>query len=86
MNACMHKKFMEPTSFKSFRKSCIASFKSTDVSDHNFLLLNHLLLIFKYNTSNSRVNNCLSLQSLKCVISRTKYIEETINNNDLNKK
>ena len=84
MHVCT--KFMEPTSFTSFRKSCIASFKSTDVSDHNFLLVNHLLLTFKYNIYNSRVNNSLSLQSLKCVISQTKYIEETISNNDLNKK
>ena len=63
-----------------------AIFGFTDVSDHNFLLVNHLLLIFKYNIYNSRVNNSLSLQSLKCVISQIKYIEETISNNDLNKK
>ena len=40
-----------------------------DVLDHNYHLLNHLLLIFKYNIYNSRVNNTLSFQSLKCVIS-----------------
>ena len=61
-------------------------FDFTDVLDHNYLLVNHLLLIFKYNIYNSRVNNTLSFQSLKCVISQIKYIEETISNNDLNKK
>ena len=61
-------------------------FGFTDVSDHNFLLVNHLLLIFKYNIYNSKVNNGLSLQSLKCVIYQIKYIEETISNNDLIKK
>ena len=61
-------------------------FGFTDVSDHNFLLVNHLLLIFKYKTYNSKVNNSLSLQSLKFVISQIKYIEEAISNNDLNKK
>ena len=62
-----------------------AIFGFTDVSDHNFLLVNHLLLIFKYNIYNSRANNSLSFQSLKCAISQIKYIEETISNNDLNK-
>ena len=56
------------------------------VLDHNYLLANHLLLIFKYNIYNSSVNNTLSFHSLKCVISQIKYIEETIGNNYLNKK
>ena len=63
-----------------------AIFGFTDVLDLNYLLVNHLLLIFKYNIYNSRVNNTLSSQSLKCVISQIKYIEETKSNNDLNKK
>ena len=63
-----------------------AIFGFTEVLDHNFLLVNHLLLILKYNIYNSRINNSLSFQSLKCVISQIKYIEETISNNDLNKK
>ena len=50
-----------------------AIFGFTDVLDHNYLLVNHLLLIFKYNIYNSRVNNTLSFQSLKCVISQIKY-------------
>ena len=56
-----------------------AIFGFNDVLDDNYLLVNYLLLIFKYNIYNSRVNNTLSFQSLKCV-------EETISNNDLNKK
>ena len=63
-----------------------AIFGFTDVLDHNYLLANHLLLIFKYNIYNSSVNNTLSFHSLKCVISQIKYIEETIGNNDLNEK
>ena len=63
-----------------------AIFGFTDVLDHNCLLVNHLLLIFKYVIYNSRVNNNLSFQNLKCIISQIKYIEETISNNDLNKK
>ena len=63
-----------------------AIFGFTDVLDHNYLLVNHLLLIFKYNIYNSRVNNSPSFQSLKYVISQIKYIEETISKNDLNKK
>ena len=55
-----------------------------DVLDHNYLLVNHLLLIFKYNVYNSRVNNTLSFLNLKCVISQIKYIEEKISENDLN--
>ena len=55
-----------------------AIFGFTDVLDLNFLLVNHLLLIFKYSIYNSRVNNSLSFQSLKCDISQIKYIEETI--------
>ena len=35
---------------------------------------------------NSRVNNTLSFQSLKCAISQIKYIEQAISENDLNKK
>ena len=47
-------------------------FDFTDILDHNYLLINHLLLIFKCNVYNSRVNNNLSFQSLKCVISQIK--------------
>ena len=63
-----------------------AIFGFTDTLDHNYLLVNHLLLIFKYKVYNSRVNNTLSFQNLKRVISQIKYIEETISENDLDKK
>ena len=42
--------------------------------------------IFQKKLHNSRVNNTLSFQSLKCVISQIQYIEETISQNDLDKK
>ena len=35
---------------------------------------------------NSKVNNTFSFQSLKCAIPQIKYIEQTISENDLNKK
>ena len=66
------------------RESAIFGF--TDVLDDNYLFVNHLLLIFKYNVYKLRVNNTLSFQNLKYVISQIKYIEETISENDLNKK
>ena len=61
-------------------------FSFTDVLGHNYLLIYHLLLIFKYIIYNSRFENTLSFQSLKCAISQIKYIEITISKNDLNKK
>ena len=47
----------------------IAIFGFIDVSDHNSLLVKHLLLIFKYNVYNSRVNNSLNLEGLKRYLS-----------------
>ena len=49
-----------------------AIFGFTDVLDHNYLLVNHLLLMFKYNIHNSRFNNTSSFQSLKCFIPQIK--------------
>ena len=63
-----------------------AIFGFTDVLDRNYFLVNHLLLIFKYNVYNARINNTLSFQNLKCVISQIKHIEGTIIENNLNKK
>ena len=63
-----------------------AIFGLTDVLDLNYIIVNHLLLIFKYNVYNSRVNNTPSFQGLKCAISQIKYIEQAIRKNDLNKK
>ena len=53
-------------------------FGFTNVLDQNYITVNHLLPIFKYNVYNSRRNNTLSFQSLKYGISRIKYIEQTI--------
>ena len=65
MNARMHK--MYGTDFDSiFQKKwhCqSAIFGFTNVLDHNFLLVNHLHVIFKYNIYNSRVTNSLSFKA-----------------------
>ena len=58
-----------------------AIFGFSDVLDHNYPLVNHLLLIFKYNVYSPRVNNILSFEKLKIVISPIKHIEETISEN-----
>ena len=42
-----------------------AIFGFTDVLDHNYFLVNHLLLIFKYNIYNSKVNTSKHLLVLK---------------------
>ena len=60
-----------------------AIFGFTDVLDHNFLLVNHLLLIFKYNIY--IIQGSIIVSASKA-ISQIKCIEETISNNDLNKK
>ena len=93
-NALMHKIY--GTSYDDiFQKESVtlpvlnpqsAIFGFTNVFDNNYLLVNYLLLIFKCNVWNSRVNHALSFQSLKCVISQINYIEETISENDPNKK
>ena len=57
-----------------------AIFGFVNVQDQNYLLFNHLPLIFKYNIHNSRVDKNLNFQSLKCVISGIKFIEEPISN------
>ena len=49
-----------------------AIFGFPDVLDDNYLLVNYLLLIFKYNIYYSRVNNTLNFESLKCIISQIK--------------
>ena len=79
---------MEPSSIIYFRKNGLSAltpqsviFGFTDVLSQNYLLL----LIFKYNVYNSRLNT-LSFQSPKRAISQMKYIEQTISKNDLNKK
>ena len=61
-------------------------FSFTDALDQNCIIVNYLLLIFKYNVYNSRVNKTLNFQSLKNAISQIKYIEQKISESDLNKK
>ena len=42
--------------------------------------------MLKYNVFNSRINNPHNFQNRKYGISEIKYIEETVRENDLNKK
>ena len=63
-----------------------AIFGFTDVLNYNYLLVNHLLLIYKYNIYNSRVNNSLSFQTLKCIISQIKNTDAALSNNNLDNK
>ena len=63
-----------------------AAFGFVNVQDQNCLLFYHLILIFKYNIYNPRVNNNLNFQNLKYVLSEIKCIEEAISNDDINKK
>ena len=57
-----------------------------NVQDQNYVLLNHLLLIFKFNIYISKVNNNLNFQSPKCVLSGIKCIDQATSNDDINKK
>ena len=50
------------------------------------LTLSSFTFNINYNKLNSRVNNNLNFQSLKRVIAGTECIEETISNEDINKK
>ena len=88
MNALMHKTYETNFDYISEKVALpvLNSFLALLMFYHNHLLVHHLLLIFKYKIYNSRVYNTLRFQSLKCVISKTKYIEETISENDFNKK
>ena len=74
---------MEPTSVIFFRKSYITSltpqsaiFGFTDALERNYLLVNHLLLIIKCNVYNSMFHNTFSFQTLKCVFSQIKYVQD----------
>ena len=90
---CLCTKFMEPTSIISFRKSYITYLNSTECPIWLYWCFRSELLFSKSFASNvqlqlynSRVNNTLSFQNLKCSIPEIKYTEETIYENDHNKK
>ena len=57
-----------------------------DIQDQNYFLFNHLLSMFTYNIYNSRVNNNLNFQSLKCAVPGIKCIKVAVSNDDITKK
>ena len=57
----------------------------TDSQSENFIIMNHLLLIFKYYTFKSRSNKPLSFLQLKTNIIKVKTLEEDLSKGDNNK-
>ena len=57
----------------------------TDSESENFIIMNHLLLIFKYYIFKSRSNKHLSFLQLKTDIIKVKTLEEDLSNRDNNK-
>ena len=58
---------------------------STDFQSENFIIINHLLLTFKYYIFKSRSNKHLSFLQLKTDIIKAKNLEEDLSNGDDNK-
>ena len=57
----------------------------TNSESENFIIINHLLLIFKYYIFESRSNKYLSFLQLKTDIIKVKTLEEDLGNGDNNK-
>ena len=57
----------------------------TDSQSENLIIMNHLLLIFKYYTFKSRSNKPLSFLQLKTNIIKVKTLEEDLSKGDNNK-
>ena len=57
----------------------------TDSQSENFIIINHLVLIFKYYIFKSRSNKHLSFLQLKTNIIKVKPLEEDFSNGDNNK-
>ena len=57
----------------------------TDSESENFIIINHLLLIFKYYIFKSRSNKHLSFLQLKTDMIKVKTFEEDLSNGDNNK-
>ena len=62
-----------------------ATLGSTNCESENFIIINHLLLIFKYYILKSRSNKHLSFLQLKTDIIKVKTLEEDLSNGDNNK-
>ena len=58
----------------------------TNSESENFIIINHLLLIFKYYSFKSRSNKLLSFLQLKTDIIKVKTLEEDLSSGDNNKK
>ena len=56
-----------------------------DLSD-DYLLINHLILIYKFYIHNSRNRRHLNFEHLKSIIDKTKRIEEEISKHELKKR
>ena len=54
----------------------------TDSESENFIIINHLLLIFKYYIFKSRSNKHLSFLQLKTDMIKVKTFEEDLSNGD----
>ena len=56
-----------------------------ELSD-DYLLINHLILIYKFYIYNSRNRGYLNIEHLKAIIDKTKRIEEEISKHELKKR
>ena len=56
-----------------------------DLSD-DYLLINHLILIYKFYICNSRNRGYLNIERLKAIIDKTKRIKEEISKHELKKR
>ena len=56
-----------------------------DLSD-DYLLINHLILIYKFYIYNSRNRGYLNIEHLKAIIDKTKRIEEEISKHERKKR
>ena len=52
----------------------------------DYLLINHIILIYKFYIYNSRNRGYLNIEHLKGIIDKTKRIEEEISNHELKKR
>ena len=56
-----------------------------DLSD-DYLLINHLILIYRFYIYNSRNRGCLNIDHSKAIIDKTKRLEEEISKYELKKR
>ena len=76
--------FNETLSFPSLMPQS-AILGHIDLSN-DYLLINHLILIYKFYIYNSRNRGYLNIEHLKAIIDKTKKIEEEITKHELKKR